>query len=119
MSRTPTHSQLPPYKYTYLPGGSLVLFAPTFRVARVDQIAQASTTLEETVQGAAKVLSEAAAITKSAVDAAKKASRRMPPLPTRCGSQSVVDLLYSFPLRKAIHELRNPVENENTSQNPW
>lgn len=48
--------------------------ARTLRMVGFYQINQASTVLEETVQGAAKVLSEAAATTKSSVDAAKKAS---------------------------------------------
>lgn len=52
----------------------------------VDQMKQASTVLEETVQGAAKVLSEAAETTKSATDAAKQVRHRHPPLLTRCRS---------------------------------
>lgn len=79
--------------HTFLDAGSLSF--------RVDQMTQASTILDDTVQGAAKVLSEAAAATKSSVDAAKQVSHRNPQLPRHvCRSPRVIALLVSFQLSR-------------------
>lgn len=86
-------------------------------------MSQVRTILEETVQGAAKVLSEAAATTKSSVDAAKQASHRNSatapthvPEPTRCCLSRFLSTVHSDNPMGRTHRKREAFRNESLMQ---